>query len=84
MAGRFPEMDKNFDWFLENYKEFRRKYGDALLLIHDRKIIGVYDDEDVATKEALKKYNYGEFNIQRCDGEDEPLIKCRIFTPFIL
>lgn len=78
------EIDKNFDWFVDNYKNIYKKYGNAFIAIHDRKIVGVYDDKDVAFKETSKKYRPGTFNIQHCDEEDDPGVDGWIMTPWIV
>lgn len=51
-----PKHKKQFDWCKEHHRELHDKYGDGYYLVHDYKVIGVYDKVDKAHEEGMKIY----------------------------
>lgn len=64
-------MREDYDWFVDNYKKLQRLYGNCILLIKGKKVIGVFDNAGSALREALEKYNYGDFIIQECSADHD-------------
>lgn len=64
-------LKKEYKFYQDNQKKFIQKYNGKVLLIVGEKLIGVFDDEESAYKEAINKYELGKFLIQRCAPENE-------------
>ena len=63
-------MMKNFDWYVANYRDLCKKYGDCFLAIKNCNVIGVYNTFSDAVEQTLKTEEVGTFNIQECNGEE--------------
>lgn len=63
-------QDKNFQWFLENYDELYKQYGESYLVIKDEAIIGVFNSFVEALRETCKTEKIGTFNVQFCNGDE--------------
>lgn len=57
----------DFEWFVENYEEFQKKYGNCHIVIKDKKILGVYDNISDAFSVTLQTEQIGSFIIQECN-----------------
>ncbi|MCC8047445.1 MAG: hypothetical protein LIP12_18485 [Clostridiales bacterium] len=64
------ERREDFDFFIEHYQEFYRKYGHSFLVIKEQKVIGCYDSENTAIKETIKVWPLGTFIVQECNGDE--------------
>ncbi|HOW52855.1 MAG TPA: hypothetical protein PLV42_12525 [bacterium] len=60
-----------FKYYLEHKNELVKKYNGKVLVIKDRKIIGVYDSEIEAVQETAKTHPLGTFLVQRCEPGSE-------------
>jgi hypothetical protein len=63
-------QDTDFEWFLENYSELFKQYGEAYLVIKDEEVIGVYNDFNNAIDTTLLTEEIGTFIVQKCDGTE--------------
>lgn len=63
-------QDKDFEWFLENYDGFYKKYGDSYIAIKDKKVLGVYDNLLDGVTQTQKKEPIGTFIVQHCNGDE--------------
>ena len=65
------KLEKELDYFIKNQKKLVEKHEGKFLVIKNQEIIGVYDTEMEAYREAQKEYKLGTFLIQECLlGED--------------
>lgn len=64
------ERKIDFDYFIENYKDFYQKYGHKYIAIKNKTVIGVFDTESQAIGEISKKYPLGTFIVQECNGDE--------------
>ncbi len=64
------ERKIDFDYFVENYKDFYQKYGHKYIAIKNKTVIGVFDTESQAIEEISKKYPLGTFIVQECNGDE--------------
>ncbi len=66
-------LEKEFKYYKEHLKEFLKEHKGKVLLIRGEKIVGVYDNEAEAYKDAISKYELGTFLIQTCLPEEETI-----------
>lgn len=59
-------LKDQFNWYLENQSDLVKKYNGKFLVIKDKTVVGVYDQEDIALIDAENKYGLGSFIIQEC------------------
>lgn len=52
---------------------FLKKYKGKVLVIKGEEIVGVYNDEIAAYKDAISKFDLGTFLIQKCIPEAETI-----------
>lgn len=64
-------LDKNYQYFVDNLENLIKEYKGKFLVIHNQKIVGVYDNELEAYNDSSKKYGLGEFIIQKCVKEED-------------
>lgn len=67
----------DFQWFLDNYDNLYQKYGHKVFAIQNKKIIGIFDDKNLAIDEISQTYGLGNFIVQECNG-DESAYMCYI------
>ena len=62
----------DFNYFLENMGNLYRKYGNKFVVLKNQKILGAYDNFNIALETTLKKEEIGSFIIQECfDNKDK-------------
>lgn len=60
----------DFNWFVDNYDELYKKYGESYLAIKDRHVLAAYQSLPEALKETQKTEEPGSFIVQKCDGTE--------------
>jgi hypothetical protein len=66
------QQDIDFNYFLENMKDFYRSYGQKFVVVKNQDILGVYENFDKALESTLKTEKMGTFLIQECfDSKDK-------------
>ncbi|MCK9537135.1 MAG: hypothetical protein M0R05_06130 [Bacilli bacterium] len=60
-------MDKNEEYFKDNKEFLKTKFKNKYVIVKDCKIVGAFDDEEIAYAKALDKYDIGDFYIDICD-----------------
>jgi len=66
------QQDVDFNYFLENMKDFYRSYGQKFVVVKNQGILGVYENFDKALESTLKTEKMGTFLIQECfDSKDK-------------
>ena len=74
------DLEKLFQWYLDNQSELVEKYNGKYLVIKDNQVVDAYDDENTAYFEASEKYGLGNFILQLCTpGKDAYTIE--MYTP---
>lgn len=61
---------KDFDFFLEHYEEFFKKYGHCFIAIRFKEILGVYKNIQEAISILASQYEVGEYIVQECNGDE--------------
>lgn len=66
----YTKEDRNndFQWFVNNYHEFYKKYGYSYIAIKNKAILGTYNN----VREALNliKEPIGTYIVQLCNGDE--------------
>lgn len=63
MAG---ELEKEFNYYIENQDELVKKYNGKVIVIKDRQVIGAYDSDIEAVRTTMKQHKPGTFLVQKC------------------
>ena len=63
-----------FEHYLTNQAKFAEKYEGKVLVIKNKTIVGVYDNESEAIRESSQNYELGSFLIQRCSADPESVV----------
>ena len=63
-------LQQEFDYYLSNKPELVAKYNGKVVVIKDRKVIGVYDSEIQAVTETQRAHALGTFLVQRVEPGD--------------
>jgi len=68
-------MDDNnqsmdYKWFLENYEELFKTYGNSYLAIKNKAVLGVYSSYAEGVRTASQNNELGTFIVQRCNGDE--------------
>lgn len=72
MENEYTDIDrrKDFDFFLEHYSEFYKKYGYCFIAIRFNKILGMYRSIQEAIDILSNQYDIGEYIVQECNGSE--------------
>lgn len=62
-------MERNFNWFVDNYDEIYKLCGECHVLIKDQKIIKIFDDIKDGLKYMEDHDLFGISNLQYCNGD---------------
>ena len=64
-------LQDEFEYYVKNQDEFVKDHSGKFIVIKDKKLIGVYDDELTAVKETSKSHKPGTFLVQKCEPGNE-------------
>lgn len=71
MAQELTKQQKeDFQFFVEHRPELFEKYGECVLVIANREVLGSYKQYPVAVRETLKEHDFGTFIVQRCSADE--------------
>ena len=62
------ELEKEFNFYLEQQEELLKKYQGKYIVIKDRTVIGSYDSELEAIEKTIEKHEMGTFLVQKCES----------------
>lgn len=63
-------LKEEFQYYLDNQQKFVEQYNGKVIVLKDKKVIGVYTSENEALFQTQKKYKVGTFLIQKCSEGD--------------
>lgn len=64
-------FERELQYFKDNQSELVRRYNGQVLVLMDKKVVGVYPTTLHAYLDARTKYEPGSYMIQKCEpGED--------------
>ncbi|HCU35328.1 MAG TPA: hypothetical protein DGT21_07640 [Armatimonadetes bacterium] len=61
-------LSRELDYFIEAQDELLHKYHGKVLVIKQQEVIGVYDNEAEAVRQASQEHELGTFLVQRCEA----------------
>ncbi len=64
------EQREDFQFFLDNYNEYYKKYGHSFIAIKDKKVVGVYHSYSEGVEETKKSEPMGTFIVQEVNGDE--------------
>lgn len=64
-------LRQEFDYYLANQAELVKKYDGKFVVIKNRAVIGVYDDQATAVSETIKAHELGTFLVQKVEPGSE-------------
>ena len=59
-------LEKEFKYYIKNQNRLVKKYNGEVIVIKNKKVIGVYDSVAEAVQETSKKEPLGTFLVQKC------------------
>ncbi|MBD5100949.1 MAG: hypothetical protein HDT29_06865 [Clostridiales bacterium] len=59
-------VDKNYEYFNNNFEKLYSDYADKFIVIKDCEVLGAYDTFDDAYKTTIRSEQIGTFIIQHC------------------
>mgnify|MGYP007070099308 CR=1 FL=1 len=63
------DRKKDFDWFLNNYDELYKEYGDSYIVIRNGKVIGNFNSAGEGVRKTSRDFPIGTFIVQHCNGK---------------
>ena len=64
-------LKPEFEFYLEHQDELVKEYDGKFVVIKNKEVIGVYDDQATAVSETQKTYELGTFLVQKVGPGDE-------------
>lgn len=61
---------EDFNWFVENCEHLFEQYGRCFLAIHNKTVVGAFENARVAIATTKESIPLGEFIVQLCTGEE--------------
>ena len=62
-------MERDYQWFLDNYDDIYEKYGTSYVVIKDAKVLGSYASYGEAVRRTSETEPMGSFIVQFCNGD---------------
>lgn len=63
-------LEKEYSVFQEHKDDLFKKFPDKYVIIHNEDITGPFDTLETAIQDAQKKYQVGDFLVQKCSEEN--------------
>ena len=60
-------LKKEFEYYLENQDQMIKDFNGKVIVIKDRKVIGIFDDQVTAVMETQKAHKLGSFLVQKVE-----------------
>ncbi len=70
IEGGIFMQESDFKWFLENYNELFKQFGEVYLAIKNKTVLGSYNSYAEGVLSTMKEEPLGSFIVQKC-GRDE-------------
>lgn len=76
----YSQIDTGFKWFVANYKELFKIYGNSFLVIKDSQVVTSFKTFSEAYKYARETFGLGNFIIQQSTSSPEGFTNSVIST----
>ena len=60
-------LEREFQYYLEHQPEFVERYSGKVLVIKEKKVIGVFESEPDAVFATAREHELGTFLVQKCE-----------------
>lgn len=76
------DQKTDYEYFINNKDKFLTEYPDKFIVIKDKQVIGVYDDQVAALTDTTKTHELGTFIIQQCSAgfDDVQVFRSRVVS----
>lgn len=64
-------LKREFEYYLANQEALVRKHKGKFIVVKNREVIGVYDDQATAVSETEKTHELGTFLVQKVEPGNE-------------
>ena len=71
-------LDKEFQYYLDNQREFVKKYNGRFIVLIGKEVVGNYESYEQALFKSIKNYELGSFLIQECTEGEEAYTQCLV------
>ena len=78
LGGLPVSLDKEFKFYQENKEKFLAKYENKFIVIVEKEVVGVYDNQMEAINETRKDYALGTFLVQHVVKDDSAFFHSRV------
>ena len=75
-------QDQDYRWYKDNLQSLFEQYGNSVLAIKNRTVLGVYHTIPEAVDETAKTEQLGTFIVQQC-GPDKSAYTAYIASPAV-
>ena len=62
-------LKEEFQWYLQNQDDLVAQYEGRYLVIKDKKILGVFDNDMDAIRQTMLNHELGTFLVQICSSD---------------
>lgn len=60
-------LKREFDYYIANQADLVKKYNGKVIVIKNREVIGVYENQSTAVSETARKHELGTFLVQKVE-----------------
>ena len=64
-------LEPEFKYYLDNQEELVEQYNGKFIVIKNRTVIGVYDDQTTAVSKTTETHELGTFLVQKVEPGDK-------------
>ena len=64
------DRKKDFDFFIENYQNLYKEYGNKFLAIKDKKVLGAYDSVTATFRDLTPTYAVPSYILHDCTADE--------------
>lgn len=70
-CGVNDSLKRDFDWFLDHRARLVSEHRGKHIVIRNQKVIGAYESDEQAVREAMKLFPIGTFLVQECSDDEQ-------------
>ena len=71
IAGLTERQKADFNWFKEHRNDLYQQYGNCIIVISNKNVLGTYDIKYEAVTETVKNQEMGTFIVQKLSDSDQ-------------
>jgi hypothetical protein len=76
------DLKTDYEYFVKNKDKFLNEYPNKFIVIKNKQVIGVYEDQVEAFTETTKEHEPGTFIVQLCSAgfDDVQVFRSRVIS----